>query len=119
MELHNTAQDRTSLPITEYAARLASSGIPVLSGAGGTIWVQHDTGAMMRVPRFHLAPPASDEARQVPWRGRIAVGSYLLAPDHLHPANACLYVCTDRTYTLDKLPPAVRRNVRRGSWTSQ
>jgi hypothetical protein len=69
---------------------------------------------MMRVPRFHLAPLAPGEARQVPWRGRVATGSYLLEPDDRHPANACLYVCTDRAYALDKLPAAMRRNVRRG-----
>ena len=46
---------------------------------------------------------------------RALVASYLLEPDRDHPANAWLYVCRDRDYSVDKLAPAVRRNVRRGS----
>jgi len=59
-------------------------------------------------------PPAASEVRQVLWRGRAAIASYLLEPDEIHPANAWLYICTDRSYGLDKLSPTARRNVRRG-----
>lgn len=103
------------LSISEYAAELAKNGVSVVSGTDGTVWVRHDAGAMMRVPRFHLDPPAPGEARGVPWRAWVASGSYLQEPDAFHPANACLYVCTNQTYALDKLTPAMRRNVRRGS----
>lgn len=114
MHTQNPIQVGKSLSITAYAAELARHGVPVLSGTEGTIWVQHDAGAMMRVPRFYLGLPATSEAQKVPWRGRVAAGSYLLEPDDHHPANACLYVCTNRAYALDKLPAAMRRNVRRG-----
>lgn len=68
----------------------------------------------MRVPRFHLASPSPGEFRKTLWRGWVAAKSYLLPPDARHPANAYLYVCMDRGYALDKLPSAMRRNVRRG-----
>jgi hypothetical protein len=100
--------------IKDYASGLVRNGVPVVPGAGGTIWVRHDAGAMMRVPRFHMAPPTDGEARQVTWRGRAAASSHIQKPDERHPANACLYVCTDRTYGMEKLPSAMRRNVRRG-----
>lgn len=107
-------QQTKSVSLGQYAAELARHGIPVLPGTGKTLWVRHDAGAMMRVPRFHLGPLASVEALEVPWRGRVAAASYLVPTDNLHPANSYVYVCTDRDYALDKLPVAMRRNVRRG-----
>lgn len=68
----------------------------------------------MRRPTFCLAPPTAHEVREVLWQGRAALASYLLDPDELHQANAYLYICTDQSYALEKLPPAMRRNVRRG-----
>jgi len=100
--------------ITEYAAALRHHGIAALPGTENTIWVRHDAGAMMRVPRFHLGPVPTGQARDVTWRGRVAAASYLVPVDNDHPANAYVYVCTDREYALDKLPVAMRRNVRRG-----
>ncbi len=105
------AQSRS---IGEYAADLARSGVRILPGEMGTFWTSYEAGAMMRIPTFHLAPPVPDEVRQVLWHGRAAIASYLLEPDGGHPANAWLYTCTDQTYSLDKLAPAMRRNVRRG-----
>src|SRR5207248_93458 len=54
------------------------------------------------------------ELREVLWRGRAAVASYLVEPDEDHPANAWLYLCTDHDYALEKLRREVRKNVRRG-----
>jgi hypothetical protein len=115
VSMPNGGQHREFVSINSYATGLACNGIPVVPGAGGTIWVRHDAGAMMRVPRFHLAPPTAGEARQITWRGRAAVSSYIQEPDERRPANACLYICTDRAYGLEKLSPAMRRNVRRGT----
>jgi hypothetical protein len=42
------------------------------------------------------------------------VASYLVEPGTHYPANAWLYLCRDSDYSLDKLTPAMRRNVRRG-----
>jgi hypothetical protein len=109
-----TGQRAQPKSMIEYAADLARSGIPVLPGQSGTFWTKHESGAMLRRPIFHLGPPPSREVRQVLWRGRSAIASYLLEPDERHPANAWLYLCTDQTYALDKLAPPVRRNIGRG-----
>jgi hypothetical protein len=104
----------TPLSVAEYASELAKGGKPVVSGAPGIFWVGHESGAVMRVPAFEVARPASGEVRQVLWRGRALVAGYLMEPAADHPANAWLYVCSDRTYGLDKVAAPMRRNVRRG-----
>ena len=100
--------------LVEYATNLTRSGVRIISGGPGTFWARFDSGTMMRRPAFHLGPPTSHEIRQVLWRGRAAIASYLLEPDESHPANAWLYICTDQAYALEKFAPAMRRNVRRG-----
>lgn len=105
---------RGAVSITEYAAELAQRGTRVIPGTPRTFWISHEAGSVMRVPIFDTAPPSSREVEEVLWRTPAAVASHLLEPDDRHPANAWLYLCTDRGYELDKLPPPVRRNVRRG-----
>jgi hypothetical protein len=109
--VNSTAQSRS---ITEYAADLTSNGVQTILGSLRTFWVEYQYGTMMRIPKFHLAPPTSDEIRQALWYGRARMVSYLLEPDEHHPANTWLYICTDRAYTLDKLSSSRRRNVRLG-----
>ena len=102
------------ISLKEYAADLARSGVQVLPGAAGTFWTRHESGAMVRRPTFHVGPPAPGELREVLWRGRAAVASYLVEPDEDHPANAWLYLCTDHDYALEKLSGKMRRETRRG-----
>ncbi len=102
------------ISIMEYATDLARSGVQVFPGNVGVFWTRHESSSMMRRPTFHLEPPAPIEVSKVLWHGRVAIASYLIEPDERHPANAWLYTCTDQAYSLDKLAPAVRRNVRRG-----
>jgi hypothetical protein len=100
--------------LVQYAAQRARQGSRVLPGDAGTFWVEHEARGLVRIPPFLVGPPARGEVRQVLWASRCAVATYLLPPDAMRPANAWLYLCTDQAYDLDKLVPAVRRNVRRG-----
>lgn len=68
---------------------------------------------MMRVPTFALTPPSRDELRDVLRQSRSAVATYLLEPDESHPANAWLYICHNRSYCLENLGVAARRDARR------
>jgi hypothetical protein len=97
-----------------YVTHLAKSNIHIFQEAEGSFWRMHGRGVMMRKPTFHLVPPDADEVNHILWKGRAAVASYLRSVDEQHLANAYLYLCTDQTYTLDKLSPVMRRNVRRG-----
>jgi hypothetical protein len=112
--VHTSSPQRKSLLIGEYASELARIGTRIVPGTSGTFWVRYESGAMMRIPTFHMAPPAPDELQRVLHKGRAVVVSYVRNPDASRPANVWLYICTDQTYALDKLAPAVRRNVNRG-----
>jgi hypothetical protein len=103
-----------TISITEYAADLARNSVHIMPGGPGTFWVEYQYGIMIRIPKFHLAPPTPNEIRQVLWRRWAMAVSYLLEPDEHHPANTWLYICTDRAYVLDKLSSSRRRNVRLG-----
>ncbi len=103
-----------SASMREYATSLMRNGVLTLPGGAGTYWIRHESGAMVRFPKFQLTLPPSHEVRQVLWRGRAAIASYLLEPDECHPANAWLYLCTDQSYSLNKLPSNARRNIQRG-----
>ena len=102
------------LSLAEFARGLASNGRRNVRGASATFWARYDRIAMMRMPYFYLGTPAPGEVRRVLWQGPAALASYLVEPDDQHLANAWLYICTDRAYGLEKLSPAMRRNVRRG-----
>lgn len=69
---------------------------------------------MVRVPRFSTVSPGRSEVSSVLWNARATAVSYLLEPRDGRTANAWLYVCSDQSYALEKLPHAMRKNVRRG-----
>ena len=114
MDVQTTGYKVQSISIVEYATHLARNGVRILPGGMGTFWIEYLYGTLMRIPVFHLEPPASQEVRQILWRGRAAIASYLIEPDERHPANTWLYICTDQAYALEKLSPEMRRNVRLG-----
>lgn len=102
------------LSISEYANEIEKTGNRIIRGAAGTFWAEYEKVTMMRIPTFYLMPPDSEEIRRIFWKGWAIVASYTLEPDEQHVPNAWLYVCTDPEYSLDKLTPETRRNVRRG-----
>jgi hypothetical protein len=98
----------------QYATDQAGIGTRILPGKTGTFWMKYTTGVMMRIPTFTLEAPTAQEIQTILWKGRVAVASYLLEPDESHPTNASLYICTDSSYSLEKLSANARRNVRHG-----
>lgn len=103
----------TTCTLDGYASALARSGRRLLPGLPGTFWVRYESYAMMRVPTFALTPPSGDELHDILRHSRSAVASYLLEPDESHQANACLYICNNRSYCLENLSVAGRRDARR------
>jgi hypothetical protein len=97
-----------------YAAALARDGVRTVAGTGNSFWMSYQRGAMMRVPPV-VGAPDDDELARVFWRGRAAIASYLLSPSDRHPPNAFLYICRDHHYSLERLAPPMRRNVRRAT----
>ena len=114
MNTQPTTNAPAILSLAAYAAGLSSHGHRVLPGSPGTLWVRYESLSVMRIPTFEMKPPALDEVRRLFSRNRIPLVSYLLEPDADHPANAWLYIAKDQSYSLDRLPPPMRRNLRRG-----
>jgi hypothetical protein len=103
------------LSLAEYAADLADSGTEVFGRTSADFWIRYESWASMRIPSFATGQPSPAALREVLWRRRALVATYLLEPDLDHPSNATLYVCTDREYSVEKLPKDRRQNIRRGS----
>ena len=101
--------------IFSYGSSLAQNNRHIISGSSGTLWTEYESFAMMRIPDFCLNPPPLSEVKSVLWKGRIAVATYLRQPDLSYPANAWLYVCRDKSYTLENLNVAGRRDARRAN----
>jgi hypothetical protein len=112
--MQTTEHKAQTTSLKEHVTHRASSGIQFLPGRLGTFWTRDSRMLLVRQPNFHTNPPSSGEVHQMLWRGRTMCATYLLEPDEHHPANAWHYVCTDHDYTLEKLPPEMRRNVHRG-----
>lgn len=110
-----SASSTQCLSLAEYAADLRESGSQVFGYTDTHFWVRYESYALMRVPCFATGEPAPRVVDRLLWPARGLVAAYLLEPDQAHPPNAWLYVCTNRDYSVEKLAPAMRRNVRRGS----
>lgn len=101
--------------MSEYARELERSGHRVIMDSSGGCWREGEVGSLIRIPTFDTSPPDPREVRRLLIDGRAAVGSYLVEPDANHPPNALLYLCRDRSYSVDKLPKTVRSNIRKAS----
>ncbi len=99
--------------LEQYAAANAQAGRRIVKGQGDTFWATYESCAMMRIPTFATTPPHPLELRKVFHESWSAMASYLIDPDDTHPANAWLYLCQDKSYSLDKLGTAARRDARR------
>ncbi len=103
-----------TLSLSEYAAELQKDGEKILGGSEGTIWGSYGSGSMARLPTFHLAMPDPWEIRKLFWNRRALVITYNREPDDDHPANAFLYICSDKSYSLNKLGKGTRWSVKKG-----
>lgn len=99
--------------VDAYASAVAREGTRILTGFPGTFWIRYESYAMMRIPTFVLTPPLREELQRVLRDGWIAVVTYIVQPDESHPANAWLYVCQNKSYSLENLGVAARRDGRR------
>ncbi len=102
------------ITLGDFASMLSSQGTRVVPGSKETFWIRSEFTVLARIPDFLMAPPDPGEVEQVLKEGWAAVASYYLEPEENHPPNAWLYLCTDRTYSIERLSPPMRRNVRRG-----
>jgi hypothetical protein len=104
----------TGLSLSEYATELASSGVKIVGRTDTEFWMGYESWALMRMPAFLTGEPEPRALSSLLRASGSLVATYLVEPDDAHSANGWLYVCRDPDYSVEKLDPAVRRNVRRG-----
>ena len=102
------------IALRDYARGYAAAGWRQCAGSGGTWWLQHEPGALMRLPIFAVGTPEAGELRALHWMRLAPLVSYLLEPDDRHPANGFVYACTNSQYSLEGLDHRVRTNIKRG-----
>jgi hypothetical protein len=97
----------------EYVEALHKQGIKAFLGQGRVFWLVSERIGLGRYPETCFDVPLPAEMRGLLWRSRCLVANYVRPVDDAHPANALLYVCTDRGYKLEDLSSVARRDARR------
>jgi hypothetical protein len=100
--------------LREHVDGLQASGVGACAGSNGTYWIA-SSGIVRRLPTFDVGTPAWGEVDHVLRTTGALVATYVTEPDEDHLANAWLYLCSDRGYSVPSLAPAMRRNLRRAS----
>ena len=103
----------TAITAREYVEALRRQGKKAFLEKDGVLWQESERFAMERQPDFCLDVPQPREVRSLLRRCRCLVATCIVPADSAHPANAWLYVCEDRGYTLEGLGSPARRNARR------
>ena len=102
-----------STTASEYVEALHKRGVKAFLGEGRAFWIVSERIGLGRCPETCFDAPSPGEMRSLLWRSRCLVATYVLPVDDAHPANALLYLCTQRDYHLDRLSSQARRNARR------
>jgi hypothetical protein len=109
----NNCRPQDSITASEYVEALHKRGIRAFLGQGRVFWLVSERIGLGRYPESCFDLPLPGELRKLFWRSGRVVANYLLPVDDAHPANAVLYLCTDRGYHLEALSAQARRNARR------
>ena len=102
-----------SITAREYVEALHKRGVKAFLGEGRIFWIVSERIGLGRNPVSCFDAPSPGELRGLLWRSRCLVADYVLPIDDAHPANALLYICTDRAYKLESLASVARRDARR------
>jgi hypothetical protein len=103
--------------LSEYAAHLASRGLPCAVTASGTqVWTPGARGELVRFPLECTEEVDRSVRRSLLKRRGVWMASYLLEADHASGIvpNCFDYVCRNSHYVIDTLPKNARRDIRRG-----
>lgn len=96
-----------------WLAGLEAQGMSTQWSASGHCWVRFKRFAHLRYPTNDVAPLSASERKELLWDRRMAVLQYHERAV-AQPANAALYLCSERDYGIDVLSANNRSKVRRG-----
>lgn len=103
----------SDLGVPSWVADLEAQGMTAMWSERGHCWVRFKRFGHLRYPTNDVAPVSDEERRELLWKARFPVLQYHeLAGDT--PANASLYLCSDKGYSLESLSSNNRSKVRRG-----
>jgi len=96
-----------------WVADLKAQGMTALWTESGHCWVRFKRFGQLRYPTNDVGPITDAERRELLWKRRLAVLQYHELAGN-QPANASLYLCSDKGYSLESLSSNNRSKVRRG-----
>ncbi len=96
-----------------WVESLRGQGMTAEWTSAGHCWVRSKRVAALRYPTDDLGPLGTAERNELFWKRRAAVLQYYERPGR-DEANAVLYLCDDRDYSLDSLSSNNRSKIRRG-----
>ncbi len=99
--------------MSDHIAARQTQGQVLTQGAGGTFWRPYSKRVVTRFPDLTLTVPEPAEIRRAMKNHRCCLAAYNREPDAQHPANAVLYLCTNRAYSIEHLGANSRRKARR------
>jgi hypothetical protein len=102
-----------TVSITEFANALNREGRTVSIDESGAYWRRGEGGSLVRMPVFDLSVPDPAKVDRLFHESHAPVISYVVEPDEHHPPDATLYLCRDRSYSMDKLGKKVRFSIRK------
>lgn len=103
------------ISLNDYLSHWTQDGHRLVHGPSGTTWLRYESFSMMQFPTFFQSPVRRADLLHALWRGPALAVTHLLEPDASHPANACLYVCRDKSYRVENLTSVGRRDARRAN----
>lgn len=101
-----------TVPEPAWVDALRAQGMTAAWTGAGHCWVRSKRVAALRYPADDLGPLGASERRELLWKQRAAVLQYYERPG-AEPANAVLYLCDDKEYSLQSLSSNNRSKVRR------
>jgi hypothetical protein len=97
----------------DWVRALRAQGMPATWSDHDACWVRFKKVAHLRYPTNDLRVIGDAERRDLLWGRRMAVLQYQELPERPEDANAVLYLCTDKGYSIESLSSNNRSKVRR------
>lgn len=105
----------SSMQLKEYCACIEENGTRIFIDQQQSAWIKYEGFAIQRFPTFTTTPPSKHDLYKICIKTSAAIASYIVEPDAKRPPNSYLYVVEKGNYSIELLPYATRKNVKRAN----